>query len=224
MVKMGDKSLELCGGTHAERTGDIGVFKIISEGAVQAGIRRIEALTGPGALKYFQTMDTQLLSAARYLNTKPSELLQRLESLQEAYRQANREIEQLKQKLAASGGGNELTSQARKIAGVMVLAAQVEGIRLSSLRDFVDQLRDKLGGGIVLVAAEENGKLSTVCSVSKDITNKVKAGDLLKSFLETTGGRGGGRPDFAQGGGGDPSKVPQAIRDFYSLVQKVLND
>jgi len=221
-VRIGNVSAELCGGTHAKRTGDIGIFKIVSEGAVQAGVRRIEAYTGSSALKHIQGLERQLIAASRFMNTKPTELAQRVLSFQEAYKLANKEIEELKQKLAAGGGGRDIISEAREIAGVKVLATEVEGIKLSSLRDFVDQLRDKLGGGIVLLAAQEEGKLSTVCTVSKEITNRLKAGDLLKSFFEHTGGRGGGRPDFAQGGGGDPSVVAHAIEEFYSIVQKAL--
>ena len=223
MVKMGDKSLELCGGTHAERTGDIGMFKIISEGAVQAGVRRIEATTGSHALTRTQKLETELRTASKHLNAKPEELSQRIISFQESHRLAMRQIDELKQKLAAGGAVRDIISEAKEICGVKVLATRVEGIKLSSLRDFVDHLRDKLGGGIVLVAAQEDGKLSTVCSVSKEITKKVKAGDLLKAFFEHTGGRGGGRPDFAQGGGGDPEKVPEALEDLYSVVEKALS-
>ncbi len=223
MVRMGEDSLELCGGTHAGRSGDIGQLAILSEGAVQAGVRRIEAVTGPGAVAHVQKTTDQLRAAAAVLKTTPARLAERTRSLVERERMLSRQVEELKQKLAFAGGGRDPTAEAREIAGVKVLATRVEGIELSGLRDFADQLRDRLGGGIVLAAAEEGGKMSTVCTVARDLTGKVKAGELLKAFFERTGGRGGGRPDFAQGGGGDPAKLPEAIEAFYPMVEKALS-
>jgi alanyl-tRNA synthetase len=222
MVRMGPESLELCGGTHTARTGDIGLFLIISEGAVQAGVRRLEAVTGPGAIEQLQRLSGHLGRASEALKTSPTELADRALSLVERERKLAREVNALKQKLATAGAGHDPTKDARDIGGVRVLATRVEGIELSGLRDFADQLRDKLGGGIVLAAAEVGGKMSTVCTVAKELSKQVKAGDLLKGFFAITGGRGGGRPDFAQGGGGDPKKVAEAIEAFYSLVEKTL--
>ncbi|MBN2496648.1 MAG: alanine--tRNA ligase [Deltaproteobacteria bacterium] len=222
MVRMGDQSLELCGGTHTERTGDIGLFQIVSESAVQAGVRRIEALTGPGALDAFQDQRALFGRAAAALRTSPAQLAERAQALVERERQLGREVEQLKQQLATGGGGRDPASEARSIAGVEVLATRVEGIRMGGLREFADQLRDKLGGGVVMVAAVDKDKLSAVCTVGKELTDRLKAGALLKGVFDVTGGRGGGRPDFAQGGGGDPAKLPEAIEAFYSLVEKAL--
>ncbi len=223
MVRMGPESLELCGGTHASRTGDIGLFQIVAETAVQAGVRRLEAVTGPGAVEHVQRTAEQLARAAAALKTTPAELVERVQVITERERKLAREVEDMKRLLATAGAGRDLAADARTIEGVKVLALRVEGIKLSGLREFADQLRDKLGGGIVLAAAEEGGKLSTVCTVAKELTERVKAGDLLKAFFEKTGGRGGGRPDFAQGGGGDPALVPEAIEAFYPLVERALS-
>jgi alanyl-tRNA synthetase len=224
MVKMGEASLELCGGTHAHRTGNIGFFFIQTESAVQAGARRIEALTGDTAIRLNQTLLSQLKKAAGTLGTTPTDLPERARQLAESERALQKQVVQWKQKLATQGAGRNPLEAARQIHGVSVLATKIEGIELAGLRAVADQLRNKLDGGIVLLLAEQKGKLSTVCTVDKALTQRIKAGDLLKGLLQITGGRGGGRLDFAQGGGGDPEKVSKAIEQFYSLVEAALSE
>jgi alanyl-tRNA synthetase len=223
MVRMGD-SLELCGGTHSERTGDIGVFKIVSEGSIKAGVRRIEAVTGPEAIRRFQKASETLGLLVDALKIPPEQLLDRIQALFARERKLNKEIEGLKQLAATAGTGPDPAAEAKEISGVKVLATRASGIQLSGLRDFADRLRDKLGTSVVLAFAEDRGKLSAVCSVSKDLTKRLKAGDLLKQVFALTGGKGGGRPDFAQGGGGDPAKMDQAISEFYSMVEQALSN
>jgi len=223
MVRMGD-SLELCGGTHTDRTGDVGVFKIVSEGSIKAGVRRIEAVTGAEAVRRFQQTSETLGMVVDALKIPPEQLLERIQSLFKRERKLTKEIEGLKQLAATAGDASDPTSEAREIAGVKVLATRASGIQLSGLRDFADRLRDKLGTAVVLAFAEDRGKLSAVCSVSKDLTKRLKAGDLLKQVFQLTGGKGGGRPDFAQGGGGDPAKMDQAISGFYPLVEQALSN
>ncbi|MBW2703344.1 MAG: alanine--tRNA ligase, partial [Deltaproteobacteria bacterium] len=159
---------------------------------------------------------------AKALRSTPTNAAGRAAALLEKERKLSREVEQLKQKLATAGAGKDPADEAREVGGIKVLATRVEGIQLSGLRDFADGLRDKLGGGVVLAAAVEDGKMSAVCSVTKSISGKAKAGDLLKAFFQITGGRGGGRPDFAQGGGGDPAKLDEGLDAFYPMVEKAL--
>ncbi|MBW1870923.1 MAG: alanine--tRNA ligase, partial [Deltaproteobacteria bacterium] len=222
VVSMGEDSLELCGGTHAARTGDIGLFKIISEGSIKAGVRRIEAVTGDQALSRFQELERRLSQATNVLKTTPGLLVERIQTVKKRESELTREVDKLKQQLATSGAAGDPAQAAKEIEGVKVLALQAKGIALAGLREFADNLRDRLNQGIVLAFAEDQGKLSAVCTVGKELTGKLKAGDLLKAVLEVTGGKGGGRPDFAQGGGGDPAKLDQGIAAFYSLVEKSL--
>jgi alanyl-tRNA synthetase len=224
MVQMGDQSLELCGGTHTDRTGDIGVFKIVSEGSVQAGVRRIEALTGTQALLRFQNLEHQAQKAAEVLKAAPAQLLERLSSLADRERRLIKEIDDLKQQVAASGSSKDPIEDAREISGIKVLAIPTRGIQLAGLRDFADKQRDRMGGGVVMAFAIDRDKLSAVCSVSKDLTKRLRAGDLLKQILQLTGGKGGGRPDFAQGGGGDPALLDKAIEAFYPMVERALEN
>jgi alanyl-tRNA synthetase len=151
-------------------------------------------------------------------------LLERIQALFKRERQLAKEIEGLKQLVATAGAATDPAADAKEIAGVKVLATRAAGIQLSGLRDFADRLRDKLGTAVVLAFAEDRGKLSAVCSVSKDLTKRLKAGDLLKQVFSITGGKGGGRPDFAQGGGGDPALTDQAITEFYPMVERALSD
>jgi alanyl-tRNA synthetase len=223
MVRMGD-SLELCGGTHSERTGDIGVFKIVSEGSIKAGVRRIEAVTGAEAIRRFQSAAETLGLVVDALKIPQEQLLERVQALVGRERKLAKEIEGLKQLAATAGAVSDPTGDAREIAGVKVLATRATGIQLAGLRDFADRLRDKLGTAVVLAFAEDRGKLSAVCSISKDLTKRLKAGDLLKQVFALTGGKGGGRPDFAQGGGGDPALMDKAISEFYPLVERALSN
>jgi len=195
-------STELCGGCHVNRTGDIGLFKIVSEGGVAAGIRRIEAVTGANALAWLSDVTSRLDNVARLLKSNPVEVADKLDTMLQKTRALEKELEQLKGKMASQAGSN-LADQAVEIGGIRVLAANLEGADPKSLRDTVDQLKNKLGKAVVILAAVADGKVSLVAGVTKDETAKVKAGDLLGFVAGNIGGKGGGRPDMAQGGGTD---------------------
>ncbi len=210
-------STELCGGCHVERTGDIGLFKIVSEGGVAAGIRRIEAVTGANALAWLNEVNTRLGNVARLLKSSSNEVLEKTEALIQRNRALEKELEQLKGKIASQAGSN-LADQALDISGIKVLAANLEGADPKSLRDTVDQLKNKLGKAVVILAAVADGKVSLVAGVTKDETAKVKAGDLLGFVASQLGGKGGGRPDMAQGGGTDVAALPQALASVQAWV------
>lgn len=203
-------SKELCGGTHVTRTGDIGLFKIVMEGGVAAGIRRVEAITGDNALHYLQALDARLAEAAGVLKAQPSELVPRIGQMQEQVRALEKELERLKSKLAASQG-DELASQAIEIKGLKVLAAQLEGADVKTLRETMDKLKDKLKSAAIVLGAVQDGKVSLIAGVTADATGKVKAGELVNFVAQQVGGKGGGRPDMAQAGGTEPGKLPAAL-------------
>ncbi|WP_371924823.1 alanine--tRNA ligase [Endozoicomonas sp. SCSIO W0465] len=203
-------SIELCGGIHASHTGDIGAFRIVAESGIAAGVRRIEAVTGAGAEAFVQTRFSELDNACRMLKAKPENLAAKLQALVAQGKSLEKEIQQLKQKLA-SAGSSDLVSQAVVVNGVKLLATELEGVDPKSLRDMVDQLKNKLGSGIVFLATKADGKVPLAAGVTKDLTGRVKAGDLLKMVAEQLGGKGGGRPDFAQGGGSQPEHLDKAL-------------
>ncbi|WP_086930201.1 alanine--tRNA ligase [Agarilytica rhodophyticola] len=203
-------SVELCGGTHVSRTGEIGVFKIVSESGVAAGIRRIEAFTGEKALLHYQSQEMELNSVAKRLKAAPSKITEKLEQLLSQNRQLDKELNQLKAKLASSSVDAWL-SEAQEISGVKVLAKTLEGADAKSLRDIVDQLKNKLGTSAVLLATNNSGKISLAAGVTKDATSLIKAGDIVKHVATQIGGKGGGRPDMAQGGGTDVGALPEAM-------------
>lgn len=203
-------SKELCGGTHVTRTGDIGLFKIVVEGGVAAGIRRVEAITGDNALHYLQSLDVRLNEAAAALKAQPSELVPRIGQMQDQVRALEKELERLKSKLAASQG-DELASQAIEIKGLKVLAAQLEGADVKTLRETMDKLKDKLKSAAIVLGAVQDGKVSLIAGVTADATGKVKAGELVNFVAQQVGGKGGGRPDMAQAGGTEPAKLPAAL-------------
>jgi alanyl-tRNA synthetase len=217
VVSFGDVSTELCGGTHAGATGDIGLLKIVSEGGIAAGVRRIEALTGRAALLYMREQEGLLRGAAAKLKVAPAELPDRIEKLLEERRAQDREIDRLKAAKRKSAS-SDLTSDVREIAGVRVLSARVDGVAAKDLRNMVDDLRSKLGQGIVLLASEQEGRLALAVGVTKDLTDRYRAGDLMREIAAIVGGKGGGRPDFAQGGGEDPSRLSEAFERFEALV------
>ena len=206
----GDFSVELCGGIHAERTGDLGLFKIISEGGVAAGVRRIEAITGEAALTWLNQAEEQVKQAAQLVKGNRDNLLEKLEHLVEHSRQLEKQLEQLKAK-AASAAGSDLASEAVEINGVKVLAAQLDGLDGKALLALIDQLKNKLGSAVVLLASVVEDKVVLVAGVTKDLTATLKAGDLMREAAAVVGGKGGGRPDMAQGGGTDSSKVAEAL-------------
>ncbi len=217
VLRMGEFSTELCGGTHVGRTGDIGLLKVVSEGGVAAGVRRIEAVTGRNALAWIDSAEGQLEAIAGLLKSNRDGLLERVQQLVERSRKLERELDQAKGKLASSQG-SDLASQALEIAGIKVLAARIEGVDSKALREMVDQLKNKLGAAAVVLAAVEGDKVSLIAGVTKAESAKVKAGDLVNMVATQVGGRGGGRPDMAQAGGNDPSALPQALASVAQWV------
>ncbi|MDN4039250.1 alanine--tRNA ligase [Massilia sp. YIM B02443] len=210
-------SKELCGGVHVTRTGDIGLFKIVSEGGVAAGIRRVEAVTGEGALALVQSINAKLLAAAGALKTSPDELTGRIAQVQDQVKTLEKEVAALKSKLAA-GQGDELLTQAVDVNGIKVLAATMEGADVATLREAMDKLKDKLKTAAIVLASVADGKVSLIAGVTKDATGKVKAGELVNFVAQQVGGKGGGRPDMAQAGGTDPSGLPAALAGVAGWV------
>ncbi|HRJ53203.1 MAG TPA: alanine--tRNA ligase [Candidatus Thiothrix moscowensis] len=210
-------STELCSGCHVNRSGDIGLFKIVSEGGVAAGIRRIEAVTGANALAWLGEVTNRLDHVARLLKSNPTEVADKLDAMLQKSRALEKELEQLKGKMA-SQAGSSLADQAVEVGGMRVLAANLEGADPKSLRDTVDQLKNKLGKAVVILATVADGKVSLVAGVTKDETAKVKAGDLLGFVAGKIGGKGGGRPDMAQGGGTDVAALPAALAAVQGWV------
>ena len=217
----GEYSVEFCGGTHVNRTGDIGLFKIISESGISAGVRRIEAVTGKGALALIEREENTLKQLCEIVKSKPEELAVKVQQLTDSNRALEKQLEQLKSKMASSAG-SDLASQAIEMSGIKVLIASVEGFNAKSLRDTVDQLKNKLGSSVVLLASVAEGKVNLVAGVSKDVTGRVKAGDLVNMVAQQVGGKGGGRPDMAMAGGTDPDAVPAALASVKPwLVEKL---
>ncbi|HTH62165.1 MAG TPA: alanine--tRNA ligase [Paraburkholderia sp.] len=214
-------SRELCGGTHVNRSGDIGLFKIVMEGGVAAGIRRVEAITGDNAVRFVQDLDARLNAAAAALKTQPSELAQRIAQVQDQVKSLEKELGALKSKLASSQG-DELANQAVEIGGVQVLAATLDGADVKTLRETVDKLKDKLKSAAIVLAAVEGGKVSLIAGVTPDASKKVKAGDLVNFVAQQVGGKGGGRPDMAQAGGTEPANLPAALAGVKGWVEAKL--
>jgi alanyl-tRNA synthetase len=212
-------SKELCGGTHVARTGDIGLFKIVGESGVAAGIRRVEAITGDNVLHYLQTLDTRINEAAAALRAQPSELTQRIGQVQDQVKTLEKELERLKSKLAASQG-DELVSQAVDVAGIKVLAAKLDGADAKTLRETMDKLKDKLQTAAIVLGSVSDGKVALIAGVTADATAKVKAGELVNFVAQQVGGKGGGRPDMAQAGGTEPDNLPQALAGVVAWVQQ----
>ncbi|NNG24462.1 alanine--tRNA ligase [Telluria aromaticivorans] len=210
-------SKELCGGVHVTRTGDIGLFKIVSEGGVAAGIRRVEAVTGEGALALVQVINRKLQEAAGALKTSPDELPSRIAQVQDQVKSLEKEVAALKSKLA-SGQGDELLAKAIDVNGIKVLAATMDGADATALRETMDKLKDKLGTAAIVLASVLDGKVSLIAGVTKDATGKVKAGELVNFVAQQVGGKGGGRPDMAQAGGTDPSNLPAALAGVAGWV------
>ncbi len=210
VVTMGPFSMELCGGTHARRGGDIGVMKIVSEGGVASGVRRIEAVTGAAALALATAVEDQLDQMASLLRGQKPDALNRLQQLIERNKTLEKELAELKAERAAQAGG-DLASQAITVGGIATLVAELPGADANTLRDMVDQLKHKLGTAAVLLATIEDGKVRLIAGVSKDATARIKAGDLVNIAAAPVGGKGGGRPDMAQAGGTLPDALPQAL-------------
>ncbi len=214
-------SVELCGGTHVSRTGDIGIFRIQSEAGVASGVRRIEAVTGVGALADIAKADRALAEVCEVVKASPGSAAEKVSNLRKEVRELEKQITQLKQKLA-TGAGSDLTAGAVSVGEIKVLGTVVDGADASTLRDTLDHCKNKLGSGVVLLAAVDGDKISLVAGVTKDLTEKVRAGDVMKEFAGRVGGKGGGRPDMAQGGGTDVSALEPAIADLPAWVSDKL--
>lgn len=219
IVKMAEMSMELCGGTHVERTGDIGLLKIMHESAIAAGVRRLEAVTGKEALSHVQKAEDELRRTAGLFKAGQFEIYDRAEKLLKTVRDLEKDIEALKGKLAAKDSG-DLMSQIKEIAGVKVLAAEVSIADAKTLRDFGDKLRDKLVSGVILLGSKADDKALLLCMVSKDLASKFHAGNIVKELAPIVGGKGGGRPDMAQAGGTDPANLDKIFPALEKLLTK----
>jgi alanyl-tRNA synthetase len=214
-------SKELCGGTHVQRTGDIGIFKIVGESGVAAGIRRVEAVTGENALRLLQKLDEKVNAAAAALKTHPEELLQRLLQLQDHAKSLEKELERMGSKLAASQG-EELLSAAIDIKGIKVLATRLDGVDAKALRETLDQLKNKLKSAAIVLASVQDGKVQLAAGVTADAMNRVKAGELVNFVAQQVGGKGGGKPDMAMAGGTNPADLTKALESVSAWVEERL--
>lgn len=217
VVTMGEFSTELCGGTHVQHTGDIGLFKLVAETGIAAGVRRIEAVTGMGALNYVEREETVLRQICELLKTGADGALDRVQQLVANGRALEKELEQLKGKLA-SAAGSDMAAEAIDINGIKLLVKQLDGFNSKTLRDTVDQLKNKLGSAVVVLASVEGDKVSLVAGVTQDLTSKIKAGDVVNMVAQQVGGKGGGRPDMAMAGGTDPMALPAALKSVSDFV------
>ena len=222
VLSLGDFSIELCGGTHVSRTGDIGVFKIVSETGVAAGIRRIEALTGETALKWLNANEECLDNIALLVKGSRSDTNEKVRQLLERNRALEKELDTLKAKLS-SQAGDDLAAQAVEIDGLKVLAASLDGVDPKTLRDMLDQLKDKLGSAAIVLATVKNNKVNLVAGVTKDKTSQLKAGDLVNAVAHKVGGKGGGRPDMAQAGGNNPAALEAALKSVPDWVRSQIH-
>ena len=222
VLKLGSFSIELCGGTHVGRVGDIGLFKITSEVGIASGVRRVEAVTGSGALEWVDSSEKLLGNMAELVKGAREDLVDRVTQLLDRNRSLEREVQALKGKLA-SGGARDLISEAVEIEGIKVIAARIDGADSRALREAADKLRDQLGSSVVVLGAVEDEKVRLVAGVSKDLTNSLKAGTLIGPIAECVGGKGGGRPDFAQAGGTLPDKLDEALALVSGQISAALN-
>jgi alanyl-tRNA synthetase len=218
VLRVGEFSTELCGGTHASRAGDIGLFRIVSEGGVAAGVRRIEAVTGEGALEHVVETDQKLRDVAGAIKATRDDVEDKVRQLVDRSRRLEKEISQLKDRLA-SGQGRDLAADATAVGGAKVVATSIEGADAAALRNAVDQLKSKLGSAvIVLGSADDGGKVVLIAGVTPDLTARVKAGELANFVAAQVGGKGGGRPDLAQAGGTQPEGLDAALASVVGWV------
>jgi alanyl-tRNA synthetase len=223
VLSIGDFSMELCGGTHVERAGDIGLFKITGESGVAAGVRRVEALTGRGAYEWVVHTDQVLRDIAAMLRGSREDVDEKVRELVERSRRLEKEVQQLKSKLA-SGQGGDLSAGAKDVGGIKVLAAQIDGADVRSLREALDRLKDKLGSSVIVLGSVQEGKVLLVAGVSDDLVARLKAGEIAGLVAAKVGGRGGGRADFAQAGGTQPENLSAALAGVESLVRSRLSN
>jgi alanyl-tRNA synthetase len=221
LVRVGDFSKELCGGIHVRSTGEIGLFKILSESGVAAGMRRIEAVTGAEAFRYLQELEDLMTSVEKGLGVSRKEVLSRIDKMVGSLEAADKENKVLRQKLARQKFQNE-EGVVRTIKGISVMTQKVEGLDMGGLRDLADSLKLRMGSGIVVLGAADGGKVYLVVSVTKDLTSKVQAGAVIQELAPIVGGGGGGRPDFAQAGGSKPEALDAALEKSYALIERMV--
>ncbi|OIQ65079.1 alanine--tRNA ligase [mine drainage metagenome] len=215
-------SRELCGGTHVRRTGDIGLFKIVAEGGVASGVRRIEAVTGENALHYLQQLEDHMGNAAHLLKTPVAEVNDRLLTVLENVKTLEKELTALKGKLA-SAQGDDLVAQAQDLNGVKLLVARLDGADVKTLRDTMDKLKDKLKTAVIVLGVVDGAKVQIAVGVTQDTTGKVKAGELVNFIAAQVGGKGGGKPDMAMAGGTEPAKLEQALASVAGWIAAKLS-
>jgi alanyl-tRNA synthetase len=226
VIKIGDFSTELCGGTHTGATGEIGLIKILKEGSVSSGVRRIEAVTGEGSLRHFRK-DHELESVVAALTTHsdtatPAEALkQELEKKDAEIKRLARELDQARMKSASSSTAN-ISDKVKEVRGVKVLTHRVDNLERAQMRTLVDQLRDKLGSAVVVLGSASNGNVSLIVGVTKDLTSRIQAGKIIGPVAQKVGGKGGGRPDLAEAGGKDAAALDAALSEAYSVVESLL--
>jgi alanyl-tRNA synthetase len=218
VVRMGDASTELCGGTHVRRTGDIGLFKLRGESGVAAGVRRVEGLTGEGALGWIHQREQVLREIGEILKGPEEASVERLERLLAERKELERRLQEVQSKLAGSQSA-DLVSRARRVNGVAVLAARVDNVDDRGLREMADQLRGRLGSAIVVLGTERGGKALLLAAVTKDLTGRYAAGKIIQEIAPIVGGGGGGRPELAQAGGPDASRLDAALEKVYEVVR-----
>jgi alanyl-tRNA synthetase len=223
VLSMGEFSTELCGGTHAHRTGDIGLLKITSEAGIASGVRRVEAVTGEVALEYIETNQTRLIDVSKLIKATPENVEEKTALLVQRNRQLEKELEALKGKLASSAG-SDLANTAQDISGIKVIASHIEGADSKSLRDTVDQLKNKLGTAVIILSSVDGDKITLIAGATKDVTDKVRAGDLVAHVAAQVGGKGGGRPDMAQGGGNQPENLTSALNSVADWITLKLDN
>jgi alanyl-tRNA synthetase len=221
LVRVGDFSKELCGGIHVRSTGEIGLFKILSESGVAAGMRRIEAVTGAEAFRYLQELEDLMTSVEKGLNVSRKEVLSRIDKMVGSLEAADKENKVLRQKLARQKLQNE-EGVVRTIKGISVMTQKVEGLDMGGLRDLADSLKLRMGSGIVVLGAADGEKVYLVVSVTKDLTSKVQARAVIQELAPIVGGGGGGRPDFAQAGGSKPEALDAALEKSYALIERMV--
>jgi len=221
VVGIGEFSKELCGGTHCRATGEIGTFRIISEGGVAAGVRRIEALTGVGALAHSKKVEGEVRELAELLKTSPSEVVPKTRKLVSQLKEKERELERLKLKMMDQGAGNT-EAAVRDVKGVQVHVQRTDGLSMQELRLFSDKVRNKVSEGVIALGSVADDKVSLLVIVTKDLSKKIKAGDLIKEMATEVDGSGGGRHDMAQAGGKNPAGLKQALEKVFSLVEAKL--
>ena len=215
---MGDYSIEFCGGTHVSNTGEIGAFKILSESGVAAGVRRIEALTSKGLIRYYNELEHKMQEAAKLLKATPDNLIEKIGHLQTEAKELHSEVESLKSKLAKDAMG-DVMDQVEEVNGMKVLAVRVNGVDMNGLRELGDQLKTKLGEGVVVIASETDGKVSLMATVTDGAQKAgAHAGNLIKGIAALVGGGGGGRPNMAQAGGKNPAGIPDALAKVKEVV------